>query len=127
MVITTSAARTASAALPNTVAPLASAAAIAAGAGSKPRTACSPATRFAAIGPPILPRPRNAIVVKLSALLCAGAYPGGFSPADDHPHDLVGALQDAVHPQVAHDLFQTILAQIAVAAVQLQRLVRDVV
>src|ERR1700721_805190 len=60
------------------------------------------------------------------ALLRADARPGGFGSADDHPHDFVGSLQDAVHPEIAHDLLQTVLAKIAVAAVQVQRLVGDV-
>ncbi len=55
------------------------------------------------------------------------ADPGGLGPADDHPHDFVGSLEDAVHPQIADDLLQTVLPKVAVAAVQLQRFVRDVV
>ena len=54
---------------------------------------------------------------QLLVLLGSGARPGGLGSADDHPHDFVGPLQDAVHPQIAHDLLQTVLAQIPVAAV----------
>ena len=45
--------------------------------------------------------------------------------ADDDAHDLVRALEDLVHAQVAHDLLDAVVVQVAVAAVQLQRLVRD--
>ena len=61
-VITTSASATASAPVSKTLAPLSSAAAFNAGTGSNPRTVCPAATRLAAIGPPMLPSPRNAIV-----------------------------------------------------------------
>ena len=37
------------------------------------------------------------------------------------PHDLVGAFQDLVHAQVAHDLLHAVIGQVAVAAMQLQR------
>src|ERR1700721_2476549 len=43
----------------------------------------------------------------------------------DQPHDLVGAFQNLMHPQVAHDLFDAVLAQVTVTAMQLQRLVGD--
>ena len=62
-VITTSASSTAWAALSKIWAPLLAATSFAAGTGSKPRTVCPAATRFAAIGPPMWPRPKNAIVV----------------------------------------------------------------
>jgi len=62
IVMTTSASVTASAVLSNTVAPLAAAAAAAAGTGSNPRTVCPALIRFADIGPPMLPKPRKAIV-----------------------------------------------------------------
>src|SRR3546814_4346519 len=45
---------------------------------------------------------------------------------DDHPHDLVRAFQNLVHARVADVSFQREILQIAVAAVQLQRLVADV-
>ena len=45
---------------------------------------------------------------------------------DDQPHDFVGALEDLVHAQVAHDTLDFIVCKIAVAAVDLQRLVGDV-
>src|ERR1700730_1891002 len=133
MVITTSPCATASAALPKTCTPSPAAAELAAGTGSKPRTVCPAATRFAAIGPPMLPRPRNAIVVicasSLSLLASADCrlHPGGLGAADPHPHDLVGSLENSVHAQVADDLLQSVLSQIAVPAVQLQRAVGDVI
>ncbi len=43
----------------------------------------------------------------------------------DHPHDLVGALKDLVHAQVTHDFLDAVILQIAVAAEQLQRAIRD--
>src|ERR1700712_731279 len=122
-VMTTSASVTASAPVSNTFAPVASAAAFRSATGSKPRTANPPATRFAAIGPPMLPSPKNAIVVISSSLpslrwpkmslLGRRPRPGGFGPADDDPHYFVGSLEDSMHPQVADDLLQSILAQIA--------------
>src|SRR3984893_5630654 len=126
MVITTSPSATASAPLPKTCTPLSAAADEAAGTGSKPRTVCPAATRFAAIGPPMLPRPRNAIVVICGSSLSL-LHPGGLGAADHHPHDLVGSLENSVHAQVADDLLQSVLSQIAVSAVQLQRLVGDVI
>src|ERR1700722_19411483 len=123
IVMTTSALATASAALSNTSTPLDSAAATAAGTGSNPRTLWPAVTRFADIGPPMLPNPRNAIRVICEPFLHAGlrsSEPRGLGAADDHPHDFVGAFQDSVNPEVADDLFQTILAKVAVAAVQLQ-------
>src|SRR3546814_15157787 len=44
---------------------------------------------------------------------------------DDHPHDLVRAFQNLVHARVADVSFQREILQIAVAAVQLHRLVAD--
>src|SRR5271166_799585 len=126
MVMTTSASATASAALSNTSTPLVAAAVAAAGTGSNPRTVWPAPSRFADIGPPMLPRPRNAIEV-IAAFLSVGAEPCGLGPADDHPHDFVGPFQDSVHPKIANDLFQTILAQVSIAPVQLQGFVRDVV
>src|SRR6204780_1211822 len=129
MVMTTSALATASAALSNTSTPLEVAAATAAGTGSNPRTPGPALARFADIGPPMLPNPRNAIWVIVEPFLNGGlrrSEPRGLGPADDHPHDFVGAFQDSVHPKVADDLFQTVLAQVAVATVQLQGLVCDV-
>src|ERR1044072_9072859 len=41
-------------------------------------------------------------------------------PADDQPHDLIGAFQDLVNPQVPQDALDGMIAQIAVAAMQLQ-------
>src|ERR1700761_8400445 len=125
IVMTTSACAAASAALPNTSMPADAAVATAVGTGSNPRTVWPALTRFADIGPPMLPKPRKAIEV-IAAFLSGRAEPCGLGPADDDPHDLVGALEDSMHPQVAHDLFQTILAQVAVATVQLQGLVGDI-
>ena len=44
----------------------------------------------------------------LSSLRRAG--PGRRGPPDHHAHDFVGALQDSVHPQIADDLLQPVLA-----------------
>src|SRR5271169_191397 len=123
--MTTSASATASAAVSNTEAPLAAAAAAAVGTGSNPRTIWPAPIKFADIGAPMLPNPRNAMVV-IVTFLSGGAEPCGFGPTDDHSHDFVGPFQDSMHPQIADDLLQTILAQIAIATVQLQRLVGDV-
>jgi hypothetical protein len=42
-------------------------------------------------------------------------------------HDLIGALQDAVHAAVADEPLDLVVAQVAVAAVQLQGLVAHLV
>jgi hypothetical protein len=63
MVTTTSASATASRAEPATLTPSALACSQEAGTRSKPTTRCCALTRFAAIGPPILPRPMNAMLV----------------------------------------------------------------
>src|SRR6185437_2702714 len=42
---------------------------------------------------------------------------------DDDAHDLVGAFQDLVHAQIAHQLLDAEVLEVAVAAVDLQRLV----
>src|ERR1700716_3266809 len=100
-VITTSASVAAAAPLSKTCAPLSAAASLSAGTGSKPRTVWPAARRLAAIGPPMWPNSRNAIVVidsSLSTGLCGRAGAGRFGPTDDHAHDFVGALQDSVHP-----------------------------
>src|SRR5439155_17651628 len=44
---------------------------------------------------------------------------------DDDAHDLVGAFQDLVHPQVPYQLLEAIVVEVAVAAVHLQRVVDD--
>ena len=44
-------------------------------------------------------------------------------PCSDDAHDFVGAFKDLMDPQVAHDLFNPVISQIAIAAVQLQALV----
>ncbi len=99
------------------------------------------------MGPPILPRPMKAMMVMVSLAYCvisghrtsrksaAGLRTGrGMTPSsiplraahqtarDDHPHDLVGALQDLVDAQIADDLLDAVIGEIAVAAMDLQRL-----
>src|SRR6476646_2097087 len=129
MVITTSASATASAPLSNTLAPFSAAARAAAATGSNPRTACPAATRLAAMGPPMLPRPRNATVLligePLLCLLCRRPRAGRRGATDDDAHALVGAFQDPVHPQIPDDLLEPVLAQVPVPAVQLQGLIGD--
>src|SRR5260370_33637356 len=44
---------------------------------------------------------------------------------NDHPHDLVGTFEDLVHAQVAEIALDGEVLQVAVAAMQLQRLVDD--
>src|SRR5215470_2431126 len=44
---------------------------------------------------------------------------------DDDAHDLVGAFEDLVHPQVAQIALDREVFEITVAAMQLQRLVDD--
>src|SRR3979409_1130848 len=127
-VITTSASEAACATLSKISAPLSAAASASAATGSKPRTVCPAATRFAAIGPPMWPNPKNATVLtryppwllaeSSSGRLCGYASLCRLVPADDHAHDFVGSLEDSVHPQVADDLLQPVLAEVAVAAVQ---------
>ena len=41
---------------------------------------------------------------------------------DDQAHDLVGAFEDLVHPDVAQEALDWIVAQVAIATVKLQRL-----
>src|SRR5207248_11782557 len=41
-------------------------------------------------------------------------------PADDQPHDLVGAFEDLMHPQVPQDALDGMVAQIAIAAMELK-------
>src|SRR6202011_4741108 len=65
MVITTSASLTASAALAAIATPSAFAVSSDAGTRSKPRTLWPALTRLAAIGPPMLPRPMNAMLVMI--------------------------------------------------------------
>src|SRR6201999_3760438 len=47
------------------------------------------------------------------------------TPRDDHAHDLVGAFEDLVHAQVAQIALDGEVLQVAVAAMQLQRVVDD--
>ena len=44
---------------------------------------------------------------------------------DDETHDLVRAFENLMHAQIAHDLFDAEFGEIAVAAVELQRLIGD--
>src|SRR5690348_17076498 len=44
---------------------------------------------------------------------------------DDDAHDLVGAFEDLMHPQIAQIALDREILEIAVAAMQLQRLVGD--
>src|SRR5690606_5148259 len=46
-------------------------------------------------------------------------------PPNDQPHDLVGALEDRVHAQVAPEALDRVVHQVAVAAVELERAVGD--
>src|SRR3546814_1832652 len=46
-------------------------------------------------------------------------------PSDDHPHHLIGAFEDRMDAQVAPETLDRIVAQIAIAAEQLQRVVDD--
>src|SRR5476649_325242 len=66
----------------------------------------------------------------LAALgMTCGAYLNSShqkSTRNDHTHDLVGALEDLVHPKVAQVTLDGKVLQIAVATVQLQRVVHDV-
>ena len=48
------------------------------------------------------------------------------SAGDNHAHDLVGAFENLMHAQIAHDLLEAVIGEIAVAAVHLQRLVGDI-
>src|SRR3546814_16386640 len=44
---------------------------------------------------------------------------------DDDAHDLVGAFQDLVHPQVPKVALDGVVLDVAVTAVKLQRLIAD--
>src|SRR5436190_21926062 len=41
-------------------------------------------------------------------------------PADDQPHDLVGAFEDLMHAQVPQDALNGMVAQVAIAAMELE-------
>src|SRR6266849_1961838 len=70
--------------------------------------------------------------VKIAAVTSASIWPSRSAvaisvpsipahiPAHDQPHHLVGAFQDLVHAQVAQYALDRVIAQIAVAAVELQ-------
>src|SRR5436190_14407773 len=47
-------------------------------------------------------------------------------PRHNHSHDLIGSFQDLMDPQIAHDLLDPVFRQIAVAAMQLERLISDI-
>jgi Domain of unknown function (DUF4189) len=55
-----------------------------------------------------------------------GAIASQHLARDHHAHDLVGALQDLMHAQVAHELLEPIVLQVAVTAMDLQGLVAHV-
>ena len=55
----------------------------------------------------------------LSCALCQQGAGG------DEAHDLVGAFEDLVHAQVADDLLDAVIGEIAIAAKELQGVVRD--
>src|SRR6478736_115095 len=121
--MTTSAAVAASVPESATVSPASRAASTAAGKTSKPTTSCPLPARFRAMGRPIWPSPRNATF--MSDLLVLRSSVREQLAADDHAHDLVRPLQDLMHTQIAHHLLDPVLVEVTVAAVQLQRLVRD--
>src|SRR5580704_9046525 len=66
---------------------------------------------------------------RLSSLASLGmtmcALPHQKPARNDHPHDLVGAFEDLVNAQVAQIALDGKVLQVAVAAMQLQRLVDD--
>src|SRR5271166_1108959 len=122
MVTTVSASRTASRAARAIVTPVAAAAVFAASTRSKPKTAWPALTRLAAIGAPMLPRPRKAtldISAPWRSILDQAAR-------HDHPHDLVRSFEDLMNAQVAHQFFDSVVGEIAIAAEQLQRVVGGV-
>lgn len=41
-------------------------------------------------------------------------------PANDHAHDLVGALEDRVDPEISEVLLDLVVLEIAIAAMQLE-------
>src|SRR5690606_26789843 len=47
------------------------------------------------------------------------------APRDDDPHDLVGTFENLVDAGIAHVALQRILANVAIAPMELQRLVAD--
>src|SRR5262245_6568471 len=64
--------------------------------------------------------------IDLSARACRSAAVASQQLArDHHAHDLVGALQNLVHPEVAHEFLEPVVLEIAVAPVNLQGLITD--
>jgi hypothetical protein len=49
--------------------------------------------------------------------------PSEEPPRDNHPHYLVGAFENLVHAQVAHNLLNSKIGEVPVAAMELKRLV----
>src|SRR2546423_2982183 len=122
MVMTTSAPRTASRASSAARPPAFVCCCNARGSMSKPITRWPAFMRLAAIGRPMLPRPMKAIaVIAGTPSILLGKQAAG----DDDAHDLVSALQDPVHAQIAQITLDAVFLDVAVAAVQLQRLVAD--
>src|SRR4051794_40559503 len=73
----------------------------------------------------IRPTPLSAEIRTSSLMVLPAALLAEQVAADDHAHDLVGALEDRMHPQVAPEALDRIVHQIAVAAVELQCAVDD--
>ena len=71
----------------------------------------------------MLPRPMKAMVLML--LLPGKQSAADQGAGDDDPHDLVGAFENLVDAQIAHQFLDAVVMQIAVAAKQLQRIVGD--
>ena len=44
---------------------------------------------------------------------------------DNHPHDFIGAFQNLVNPQVAHQFFDAVIRKIAITTMQLQTLINN--
>src|SRR5690348_7830225 len=44
---------------------------------------------------------------------------------DDDAHDLIGAFENLMHPEIAHCLFDPEILEIAIAAMDLQRFIGD--
>ena len=68
---------------------------------------------------------RRAIRSPSATVTCRHRAPSISLARHDQPHDFVGPFQDLVHAQIAHDLLDAVFAEVAVAAMQLQRLVGD--
>src|ERR1700678_1150776 len=55
-----------------------------------------------------------------------GSPPSDHFARDDDAHDFVGSLENLMLPQIAHDLLDAVIGEIAVAAEHLQRLIGDI-